>query len=92
MMRYKNTKVMVRSSGDDTDFFNTVAGNTFMLYMFLMCLEYILQISIGLIKNGLTLIKERNRWYPRQTLTDADYADDQVLFANTPPASWIPTI
>ena len=24
------------------------------------------------------------RWYPAETITDADYADDLVLLANTP--------
>ena len=27
--------------------------------------------------------KERNRWYPPETIIDADYADDLVLPANT---------
>ena len=28
--------------------------------------------------------KTRNRWYPAQTITDADYADGIALLANTP--------
>ena len=34
--------------------------------------------------NGLKLGKERNRSYSTQTITDADYADDLALLANTP--------
>ncbi len=34
--------------------------------------------------NGLKLAKERSRRYPAQTVTDADYADDIALLANTP--------
>ena len=34
--------------------------------------------------NGFKLAKERSRKYPAQTITDADYADDIALLANTP--------
>ena len=34
--------------------------------------------------NGFKLAKERSRRYPAQTITDADYADDRALRANTP--------
>ena len=34
--------------------------------------------------NGFKLAKERNSIYPAQTITDADYADDITLLANTP--------
>ena len=41
--------------------------------------------SIDLIKeNGLTLRNTRSRRYPAENITDADYADDLVLLANTP--------
>ena len=33
---------------------------------------------------GFKLTKERSRRYPAQTITDADYADDIALMANTP--------
>ena len=33
---------------------------------------------------GFKLAKERSRGYPAQTITDADYADDIALLANTP--------
>ena len=35
-------------------------------------------------ENGFTLEKARSRRYPAQTITDADYADDVALLANTP--------
>ena len=35
-------------------------------------------------ENGFTLVKARSRPYPAQTITDADYADDIALLANTP--------
>ena len=35
-------------------------------------------------ENGFTLKKARGRQYPAETITDAYYADDIVLLANTP--------
>ena len=35
-------------------------------------------------ENSFNLAKERSRRYPAQTITDADYADDIALLANTP--------
>ena len=35
-------------------------------------------------ENGFKLIKKRRRIYHAQTITDADYADDIALLANTP--------
>ena len=34
--------------------------------------------------NGFNLAKERSRRYPVQIITDADYADDIILLANSP--------
>ena len=35
-------------------------------------------------ENIFMLTKEKNRRYPTQTITDADYANDIALQANTP--------
>ena len=35
-------------------------------------------------KNGSTLTKAQSRWYPAETIMDADYADDLTLLPNTP--------
>ncbi len=44
-----------------------------------------LKTSIDLMKeNGFKLAKERSRRYPAQTITDANYANDIALLANTP--------
>ena len=49
------------------------------------CLDYVLRTSIDLMKeNVFKLPKERNRRYPAQTITDADYTDDIALLANSP--------
>ena len=47
-------------------------------------LDYNLQMSIGQIKeNRFTLKKTRSRQYPTETMTDAEYADNQALLINT---------
>ena len=44
-----------------------------------------LRTSIDKIKeNGFELTKKRSRRYPATTITDADYADDIAILANTP--------
>ena len=60
MMLYKNTKVKVRSSDGDTDFFNIAAdvlqGDTLVPYLFIICLDLILRMLIDLTKeDGFTL-------------------------------------
>ena len=42
-------------------------------------------MSINAMKeNSFILKKARSRWYPAQTITNADYADDMALLANVP--------
>ena len=89
MMLYRNTKVKVRSSGGDTDYFDTAAGvlqgDTLAPYLFIICLDYVLRTPIDKMKeNGFKLTKERSRSYPAKTITDADNADDIALLANVP--------
>ena len=44
-----------------------------------------LRTSIDKIReNGLELTKKRSRRYPAKTITNADYADDIAILANTP--------
>ena len=86
---YWNTKVKVRSPDGDTEYFNIVAGvlqgDTLAPYLFIICLDNVLRTSIDNIRqNGIVLIKKRSRRYPAKTITDADYADDIALLANTP--------
>ena len=86
---YRNTKVKVRSPDGDTEYFDIVAGvlqgDTEVPYLFIICLDYVLRISIDKIReNGFELTKKRSRMYPATTITDAVYADDIALLANTP--------
>ena len=62
MMLYWNTKVKVRSADGDTDFFNIVARvlqrDTLASYLFIICLDYKLQMIDTINKNGFTIIKK----------------------------------
>ena len=89
MTLHRNTKVKVRSTKGDTDYFDIVAavlqGDTLSPYLFIFCLDYVLRTSIDKIKeNGFGLSEKRCRRYPAKTITDADYADDIALLANAP--------
>ena len=83
------TKVKVRSPDGHTEYFDIVAGvlqgDTLAPYLFIICLDYVLRTSIDKIReNGFELTKRRSKRYPAKTITDADYADDLALLANTP--------
>ena len=85
---YRNTKVKVRSPDGDTEYFDIVAGvlqgDTLAPYLFIICLDYVLRTSINKIReNGFELTKKRSRRYPAKTISDADYADDIAILANT---------
>ena len=86
---YRNTKVKVCSPDGDTEYLDIVAGvrqgDKLAPYLFIICLKYVLRTSIDKIReNGFELTKKRSRMYPAKTITDADYADDIALLANTP--------
>ena len=60
MILYRNTKVKVHSTDGDTDYFEIVAGvphgDTLAPILFIICLDYVLRISIDKIKeNGFEL-------------------------------------
>ena len=86
---YRNTKVKVCSPDGDIEYFDIVAGvlqeDTLAPYLFIICLDYVLRTLIDKIKeNGFELTKKRSRRYPAKTITDADYAEDIRILANTP--------
>ena len=86
---YRNTEVKVRSPDGDTEYFDIVAGvlqgDTLSPYLIIIYLDYVLRTSIDKIReNGFELTKKRSRRYPATTITDADYADDIAILANTP--------
>ena len=63
---------MVCSPDGETDFFDYITGilrrDTLALYLFIICHEYILRVSIDLIKEiSFTFKKARSRQYPTET-------------------------
>ena len=87
MILYRNTKMKVHSPDGDTEYFDIVAGvqDTLASHLFIICLDYMLRTSIDKIReNGFVLTKKRSRRYPAKTITNADYADDIAILANTP--------
>ena len=91
-MLYKNTKSMVHSSNGDINFFFTgvLQGDKLVLFLFIICQDNVLGISIQLMKeNSFTIKKKkaRSKRHPAETITNAGYADDLALLANTPTQS-----
>ena len=90
MILHKNTKVKVRSPDGDREYFDIVAGvqqrDTLAPYLFIIWLDYVLRTSIDKIReNDRELTKKKkSRRYPAKTITDAGYADDIAILANTP--------
>ena len=85
---YGNTKLKVRSPDRDAEYFDIVARvlqrGTLAPYFFIICVDYVFRISIDKIKeNGFKLTKKRSRRYSAKTITDALYADDIAILANT---------
>ena len=81
---YRNTKVKVRSRYGDI-VAGVLQGDTLASYLFIICLDYVLRTSIDKIReNSFELTNKRGRSYPAKTITDADYADDIAILANTP--------
>ena len=62
MTLYKNTKEMVRSPDGDNEFFGIVSG-IFQrdTLMFLICLDYVLWKSIGVINENSSAFKKKKR-------------------------------
>ena len=80
---------MICSPDGDTDFFDIVTGilqvERWLPFLFIISLDYVQQMSIDRMKEiGFILKKATSKWYPVETIMDVDYADDQVILANTP--------
>ena len=78
-------KAIVRSTDDDINFFNIVLQkDTLASNILIIRQDCLFQTSIDLIKeNGFSLKKVRSRWYPAETITDANYADDLAPRTNS---------
>ena len=74
MILYKDMKNIVHSPDGDTDYFDIVTivlkGDALAPFLFIICLDYILQTSIDLMKeNGFTLKKARCKQYPVEIIS-----------------------
>ena len=92
MSFFSNTKAKVHSPHGDTNVFDGVAGDlqedSLTPNLYIICLNFGAGMLIDLIKeNGFTQEKPRSRRYSAETITDADYANDRALLANTPTKS-----
>ena len=70
MRLYRNSKVKVRSSDGDTDYFDIVAGvlqgDTLAPYLFILYLDYVLRTFVDKLKeNGFKLTKKKKQKVPR---------------------------
>ena len=79
---------MIRSINGDTEYFYINAGvlqaDTLAPILFIITLDYVLRTYLDENKDlGLILLKQRIRRYPAIKITDADYADDLVIFADS---------
>ena len=73
MMLYKNTKVKDRSPDGDADNFDIIAGvlqgDTLTPYLFIICLDFVLRMSINLMKeNSYKLAKKETEDTPHKQL------------------------
>ena len=83
MILYINTKATVLSPDEDTSFFDIVAGDIFLApYLFIIYQDYVLWMSIDLMKENRFTLKKASRWHAVETITDADYADDLARLVN----------
>ena len=79
---------MVRSPDGDIAYVESnagvIQGDTLAPLLFIITLDYALRTSIDENMDiGLTLLKQRSRRYPETKITDADYANDIVIFADS---------
>jgi len=89
MAVYQHLKAFVRTPLGDTEPFDidtgTLQGDVLAPFLFIMVLDRVLHAALDCHDDGLLLRKQGTRSRPQrgELLTDVDYADDVVLFAQT---------
>ena len=85
---YNLLEAMVCSPNGDTNFLDiatgVLQGDTLALFLFIICRDYVLWMSVDLMKENGFMLKTRSRWYFTEIINDADYAHSLALLANTP--------
>ena len=63
---------------------SVLQGDTIALFLFIICLDYVLKSSIDCSSNfGFTLKKRRSRIHPATYITYTDYADGIAIKADS---------
>ena len=72
---------MTCSPNNETDFFDILAGDTLAPYLFVIwyCTS---NVNRSTKRKWFHTKTAWSRRYPAETMTDADYADDQALLSN----------
>ena len=87
-------KAVALSPDADTDFYlvtGVLQSDISALFMFTLCLDYVLQMSVDQIKVNDFILKVGDDWIYWRKKNDADAADDLVLIANIPAQAWLAT-
>ena len=87
MILQRNTKSLVRSPDEDTEFFDFLAGvlqgDTLAPFLFVICLDYALRICVDKCNEyDVTLELARSRRFPTKKINDADYVEDLALLSD----------
>ena len=81
---YGNTRCAVRSEGALSNWFDIVTGvrqgDIWSPLLFGLAIDFVMKTTVDAQNTGLTLIPRRSSRYPKETLSDLDYADDIALF------------
>ena len=85
---YTSTSSSILTPDGETDPFDILAGilqgDTLAPFLFIIVIDYVLRTSVDTISNkGLELKPRASSRYPAEHITDADFADDIALVANT---------
>ena len=79
---------MVLSPDGDINFFGIVTevlqGNTLAPFLFIICLDYVLRMSIVQLTKMVWHWRKARSKYPAETITDEDYTDDLRFLENIP--------
>eukprot|EP00116_Pleurobrachia_bachei_P001743 sb/3462005/ len=84
---YQDTVASVITEDGPTEIFQILAGvlqgDTLAPLLFIIAIDYIMRKTLEGVDLGFTIQPRRSRRYPAKKLTDADYADDLALLADT---------
>ena len=84
---YQDTVASVLTEDGPTEIFNILAGvlqgDTLAPLLFIIAVDYVMRKTVSGEEFGFTLEPRRSRRYPARKVSDADYADDLTLLADS---------